>query len=564
MKRELVFGCGAVLLVVGAACAGAEEDPSAEPGPDVVLTDGSSPSSPGETPDEDGAIEGPGCSPAGWCATSLPDPDLTLKDIWPLAGHAFAIAESPTRGVKVLEWSAAAAKWVYIDDTSQNAFGTYAGRIWAPSKDEVYFAVQSRRIFHGKRTNAGWTWTHQQLEDRVPQYPASNGDHYKGRPTFTPTNTTYVALGVFGTAADDVYAWYANTIYHATKDENGNESWEVEYVADDRDGDTEQLFFIGATATGKGDVWFSGGRAGAPAQGGCAILVHKTPAGYRRVADGERTTGGIVSGDGGIGFPPPGDGGVVLPPPADGGIGFPPPGDGGVVFPPPADGGIVFPPPGDGGIVFPPFAFVDGELTPSDGGIVFPPPADGGIVFPPPLDGGISMGDGGIVIPPPLDGGISIGDGGIAIGGDGGGGTVSTYSCKARPGTVLLGTTAGWLAGVEATATGQVVSLKGGREVVRVTAEGSNYAVEVAPIPGKPSNKNFVSIWTAPNESIWLGGPNILLRGSQDLTKGGTYEISTLSLTGGWLDTPIYQVRGSSNIDRWAIGARHALHKTTP
>ena len=36
--------------------------------------------------------------------------------------------------------------------------------------------------------------------------------------TFAPTKTTYVSLGVYGTGPDDVYAWYANTIYHATKD----------------------------------------------------------------------------------------------------------------------------------------------------------------------------------------------------------------------------------------------------------------------------------------------------------------------------------------------------------
>ena len=502
MKRELIFTCGSVLFVVGAACAGAEDDPQAAPGddPDAVLGDAASP---GETNIEDGAVvEGPTCSPAGWCPTTLPDPDLTLKDVWPLPGRAFAVAESPTRGVKVLAWTDAEAKWSYIDDNSQNASGRgqYAGKIWAPTEDEVYFTAAPHTVYHGRRQNTptpGWTWTHQELDDLVPEYPASTGDHYRGRPTFGPTKTTYVSLGVFGTGADDVYAWYANAIYHATKDQAGNLTWTVEYVADDLDSASEQLFFIGATATGKDDVWFAGGRAGAPDTGGCPILVHKTAAGYRRAADGTRTTGS-------------------------------PPTDGGIVFPP-TDGGIVFPPTDGGGI------------TQTDGGFVFP---DGGLHFP---DGGI----------PIVDGGVTIGDGGLTP-------TTPAFSCKARVGTILLGTSAGWLASVDAVAPQQVVSLKGGREVVRVSKNGNDYTSAVATLPSQPSTKNFISAWTSPTDQLWLGGQNIILRGSNDPTDGGTYEISTISLTGAWLDTPIYQVRGSSNLDRWAVGARHALHKTTP
>ena len=556
MKRELIFTCGSVLFVVGAACAGAEDDPQAAPGddPDAVLGDAASP---GETNIEDGAVvEGPTCSPAGWCPTTLPDPDLTLKDVWPLPGRAFAVAESPTRGVKVLAWTDAEAKWSYIDDNSQNASGRgqYAGKIWAPTEDEVYFTAAPHTVYHGRRQNTptpGWTWTHQELDDLVPEYPASTGDHYRGRPTFGPTKTTYVSLGVFGTGADDVYAWYANAIYHATKDQAGNLTWTVEYVADDLDSASEQLFFIGATATGKDDVWFAGGRAGAPDTGGCPILVHKTAAGYRRAADGTRTTGS-----------PPTDGGIVFPP-TDGGIVFPPT-DGGIVLPP-TDGGIVLPPT-DGGIVLPP---TDGGivLPPTDGGIVFPP-TDGGIVFPPTDGGGITQTDGGFVFPDGglhfPDGGIPIVDGGVTIGDGGLTPTTPAFSCKARVGTILLGTSAGWLASVDAVAPQQVVSLKGGREVVRVSKNGNDYTSAVATLPSQPSTKNFISAWTSPTDQLWLGGQNIILRGSNDPTDGGTYEISTISLTGAWLDTPIYQVRGSSNLDRWAVGARHALHKTTP
>ncbi|MDF2698003.1 MAG: hypothetical protein K0S65_6386, partial [Labilithrix sp.] len=339
MKRALVFTCGSILLAVGAACAGSEDDPGASDSDSGTNLGDATP--PGETID-DPPIDGPtGCSAAGWCATQLPDADLTLKDIWALPGHAFAIAESPTRGVKALEWTDVDAKWVYIDDNSQNQNGIrpYAGKVWAPGADEVYFTVASRTIYHGKRQsspNSAWTWAHQQLEDRLQQYPTSYGDHYLGRPTFAATETTYTALGVFGTGADDVYAWYGNTIYHATKDGTGNETWTAEYVATDRDSATEQLFFLGATATSKDDVWFAGGRGGTPAQNGCPMLVHKTAAGYRRVADAvSASNGGVgVGNDGGTGLPT--DGGIGLP--GDGGFGLP--GDGGFGI---LDGGIGLP-----------------------------------------------------------------------------------------------------------------------------------------------------------------------------------------------------------------------------
>ncbi len=555
MKRELVFTCGSVLLVVGAACAGAEDDPAeADPDPGSALGDAASP---GESVDPD--VLGPdGCSAAGWCATQLPDTDLTLKDIWPLPGHAFAIAESPTRGVKVLEWTDAAAKWVYIDDNSQNqALGDlYAGKVWAPSADEVYFTVAPRTIYHGKRQNQpnpGWAWAHQQLDDRVPQYPASSpGDHYRGRPTYGPSKITYTALGVVGTGPDDVYAWYANAIYHRVKDRNGNETWEVEYVADDRDAASEQIFFASATAAGKDDVWFAGGRGGAPGSTGCPVVVHKTAAGYRRVSDGTPVGGNTSTLDGGI--PPlafdgglqPFDGGIVFPPldgglqPFDRGLGL-----GAQQF----NGGFDF---GDGGIVLPP---------PGDGGIVLPPPGDGGIVLPPPGDGGLTL-DGGIIITP--DGGTPILDGGLPLLDAGPPPAGVAMSCKARAGSILLGSGVGWIPSISAIAPQQVVMLKGGREIVKLVATGDDYAATLTTLPNKPSHLDFVSLFSAPNDDIWLGGTNIILRTGQELADGGSYQVSTISLTGAWLETPIYQIRGSSNVDRWAVGARYALHKTTP
>jgi hypothetical protein len=150
-------------------------------------------------------------------------------------------------------------------------------------------------VYHGKRSTESppppnpWSWTRQDLENRIPNYPVNsfNPDHYTGRPIDTASGELLVSLGVFGTSADDVYAWYGNAIYRATKDEAGDPTWDVAYVADDLDRPDEQLFFLSAAGTGPDSVWFSGGRGGGVYDSKvCAIVVRKTTAGFRRVVDG--------------------------------------------------------------------------------------------------------------------------------------------------------------------------------------------------------------------------------------------------------------------------------------
>ncbi len=58
----------------------------------------------------------------------------------------------------------------YIDDGTQNerGFGTYAGRVWAPNENEVYYGIGPGYVYHGKRPVApatAWSWTRQQLKD---------------------------------------------------------------------------------------------------------------------------------------------------------------------------------------------------------------------------------------------------------------------------------------------------------------------------------------------------------------------------------------------------------------
>ncbi len=276
------------------ACAASGDEPSPvhkpkSDGGQIVLTDGGLPERDAEA---EAAVEEASCSDAGWCVTVLPDPDLVMRDIWPIGERAFAIAESSRLGVKVLEWSDATQTWAYIDDGSQHEFTTvaYVGKIWAPNEDEVYYGVAPGYIFHGTRPIAPattWSWSRHKLEDRSHPDRGVNqedGYPYDGYPYRAP------ALGVWGTSANDVYAWFTNSIYHWKSVDGGPPGWVLEYVADDSaapDGAhdlDEHLYFTGATGTSPDDVWFTGARA--RGSDGCALIVRRTPAEYQRIADG--------------------------------------------------------------------------------------------------------------------------------------------------------------------------------------------------------------------------------------------------------------------------------------
>lgn len=435
MKASFFLACGAVVLAtVACAASGINDETAPSPdagGGDAVIADAAVAES---DADAESAAERPQCSAAGWCATSLPDTDLSMKDIWPLPGRAFAVAESPTLGVKVLEWDDLVARWKYIDDKSQNdpGFGQYVGKIWAPNENEVYYAVSPGYIYHGKRPvppETAWSWTRDRLADNSP---VDDGDPADGYPSYWKTGANYPALGVWGTSSGDVYAWVTNTIYHRKSVDGGTSEWIAEYVADDSDEPGphrpfgEHLFFLSAAGTSPDDVWFSGARARLGA--GCALVVRKTPAGYKRVADGLLSR--------------------------------------------------------------------------------------------------------------------------------------MSSACSERPGTLMIGGAEGWLTDVQALAPDQFIGLKGARDVVRISVEGDSYSVALAPVPEAVSPRGLNSLWSGHGD-VWLSGWGRVVRGA-NVWDGGAYQISTTSLSGGPLNRPMYQIRGTSNTNLWAIGVRHALHKTTP
>ena len=276
----LVPGMAMLAVVACAASDGGNADGPSTPPDETVIPDAAT-----SEDDSDASVDadasGSPCSSDGWCRTVLPDPDLVLLDIWTFPVRAFAIAHSPTLGVKVLEWREVDAMWEYIDDSTQNQYGlgAYAGALWASTEDEVYYAVGPGYVYHGTRPTLGaaWTWTRQQLPDGGEPGMLDGSEHgYRA-------GSRFLALGVWGTSKSDVYAWFKNTIYRRSSDANAPE-WVPEYVADDSDDESEHLFFTGATGDAAGDVWFSGARA--TPFSACAVLVRKRGDGYARVADG--------------------------------------------------------------------------------------------------------------------------------------------------------------------------------------------------------------------------------------------------------------------------------------
>jgi hypothetical protein len=304
MRRTLLLACGSLALAVVVACATSDHQGAAL-GP---VNDGGVSSVPeAESPSEaDGAVkEGgirprPSCNAVGWCTTTLPDPDLVLRDIWPFEERAFAIAESESLGTKVLEWTESTKSWAYVDDDSQNAYGSghYAGKIWAPSENEVYYATAPALIYHGARANPSspFSWESSRLEydgpdhgpERDPGYAWQSRDTYaiqNGLPYF---RQHVAAIGVWGTSADDVYAWYANRIFRRMRVDGGSPAWVAEHVEENPSAPRESFYIFGAAGSSRDEVWFVSSHGSYHPQSGfygCSALLRRTPDGYGRVMD---------------------------------------------------------------------------------------------------------------------------------------------------------------------------------------------------------------------------------------------------------------------------------------
>jgi hypothetical protein len=283
MRASIVLATASASLAIIAACAGTEDEAPPPPvTPPATIPDGGAPDV--DVPDVDVPdTRLPDCSSAGWCVTPFPDENLVFRDIWPLEDVAFAIADSRTEGVKFLEWKKSTNAWEYIDDLTQNGAGsgTFAGGVYAPSADEVYFAVGASYVYHGKRPaspETKWTWTRAKLPDGIVGHPTSH-DH--GKPWYSASRETVDAFGLWGAGADDVYAYFSNTIF---KHDPTGDTWSAVYTIDDLEADDEHAFFVSASGTGPDDIWFVGARD--RTYFNCPLVVRKKANGWERVADG--------------------------------------------------------------------------------------------------------------------------------------------------------------------------------------------------------------------------------------------------------------------------------------
>ncbi len=479
MRASIVLATAAAPLAIVAACAGTEDDPALPPDtPPVTIPEAGVPDAdPFDVDVPDTRL--PDCSGAGWCVTSFPDAELDFHDVWPFEDVAFAIAQSRTEGVKFLEWKRSTNAWEYIDDQSQNGAGsgTFAGGVYAPSTNEVYFAVGNSSVYHGKRAAAPeskWTWTRADLPDNVVGHPTAH-DH--GRPYYSVPREPTTAFGVWGAGADDVYAHYSNTIFRR---DPADGTWSAVYTVDDLDAADEHAFFVGASGTGPDDIWFVGSRDRSTLTRRnfhCPLVVRKTAAGWERVADGVVTSSGAAPCGLRAGTPRIGNafGGWIT-----------------GIEPVSATEYLAL----HNGRTSNIAEVVNlTRIRVSDGGL---PPDDGGL---PPDDGGLPADDGGL---PPDDGGLPP----------------------------------------------DVVSFEQSLLPVKI-------AQSTAPPNGPP--RIMTSLWRGDGET-WFTAWGLVVRRADD----DTYSVSTLSRDGAPVRVPFHKIRGTSNQNLWAVGARHAYHKTTP
>ena len=293
MRHALLFASGSIALATVVACATSSSEEDARPAPpsdDAGESTVSEPERPADAgaPVEDANVQPPSsCNAVGWCATALPDTNLVLRDIWPLEEGAFALAESSTLGTKVLEWTESTKSWAYIDDDSQNAYGSghYVGKIWAPSENELYYSTGPSLIYHGTRgsSSAPFSWESTRLEYDGPGVDPEKDTQYASQ----LSKKDVPSIGVWGTSAEDVYAWYANRIFRRTRVDGGATEWVPEYREAVTTTPQRSFYFLGAAGSSPDEIWFvsSGSR--------CTALIRRTPDGYKRVMDSCLSAGSL-------------------------------------------------------------------------------------------------------------------------------------------------------------------------------------------------------------------------------------------------------------------------------
>ncbi|RYI99687.1 MAG: hypothetical protein EON52_25330, partial [Actinomycetales bacterium] len=174
------------LALVAACTASGDAEPGAQPGEGAGEDGGLPPSDAGSAddaaPTDDAETAASGCSPDGWCPTTLPGSDIEVTDVVPFENRAFGLMRSANLNNKVAEWTPENG-WRFISKSTGIAFPVWQvpGNLWAPDEDTVYFSVADLSgleggtygafILRGRRPVAPateWSWTTSKIDcDRL-------------------------------------------------------------------------------------------------------------------------------------------------------------------------------------------------------------------------------------------------------------------------------------------------------------------------------------------------------------------------------------------------------------
>lgn len=146
---------------------------------------------------------------------------------------------------------------------------------------------------------------------------------------------------------------------------------------------------------------------------------------------------------------------------------------------------------------------------------------------------------------------------------------------------------AGWMRSLRHIAPNTVVALNGANNLVYLQWDEEMplarvNGIEHAPSPIEDLSLRYNALWTG-EDGAWVAGNGLMLsfdyaptnwsRGVGILNSGTaganvmqatTFTLSSIARNGVPLGAPLHQVRGTSNSNLWAIGHRHAFHRTKP
>jgi len=162
----------------------------------------------------------------------------------------------------------------------------------------------------------------------------------------------------------------------------------------------------------------------------------------------------------------------------------------------------------------------------------------------------------------------------------------ATAPCAQRAGTPRIGNAfGGWIVDLQPVSATEHLALHIGRssrteDLVNLTRfrasdsglssdGGLSFEQSVVPVKlaatsgasgsGNGPPKLMTSLWRGDGET-WFTSWGLVLRRTDD----GTDSVSTLSRSGAPVTAQFHKIRGTSSQNLWAVGVRHAYHKTTP